>query len=90
MSEFAVSEVENRVLNRITEERWLSLAAELIRTGQPRAGNPLDPDLPGGEEEAIAMMVAGKLEAAGMSVKTYESVRHRPNVVGSLAENGFE
>ena len=48
----------------------------------------MDPDLPGGEEEAIAMMVAGKLEAAGMSVKTYESVRHRPNVVGSLAGSG--
>ena len=88
MSEFAVSEVEESVLNRITEERWLSLAAELIRTGQPRSGNALDPDLPGGEEEAIAMMVAGKLEAAGMSVKTYESVRHRPNVVGSLAGSG--
>ena len=40
MSEFAVSEVEESVLNRITEERWLRLAAELIRTGQPRAGNP--------------------------------------------------
>ena len=39
MSEFAVSEVEESVLKRITEERWLSLAAELIRTGQPRA-NP--------------------------------------------------
>ena len=75
MSEFAVSEVENNVLNRITEERWLSLAAELIRTGQPRAGNPLDPDLPGGEEEAIAMMV---MEAQAAECRsTYESVRHR-------------
>ena len=47
------SEFEQKVLNGTTEERWLmKLAAELIKTGQPRACDPLDPDLPGGEEEA--------------------------------------
>ena len=30
------SEIEADVLSRITEERWLALASELIRTGQPR------------------------------------------------------
>ena len=80
----ALSELETRVLGRITEERWLKLAGELIRTGQPRSGNPLDPDLPGAEEEAIAMLIAGKLEALGMEVTTYEAVPHRPNVVGVL------
>ncbi len=87
-TELSARDVEDRVLNRITEERWLRLATELIRTGQPRSGNPLDPDLPGGEEEAIAMLVAGKLEAAGMTVDTYEAIRHRPNVVGKIAGSG--
>ena len=30
------SDLERRVLSRITEQRWLDLASELIRTGQPR------------------------------------------------------
>ncbi len=76
--------LESKVLAFITEDRWLRLATELIATGQPRAGNPLDPDLPGGEEEAIAMLVAGKLEALGMCVETPAAVPHRPNVIGTL------
>ena len=76
------------ILNCITEERWLELASELIKAGQPRACDPLDPDLPGGEEEAIAMLISGKLEALGMDVKRYESVPHRPNVVGILKGEG--
>lgn len=88
MSATDFSELEARVMARITEHRWQKLATELIRTGQPRSGNPLDPDLPAGEEEAIAMMVAGKLQALGMSVETYESERHRPNVVGRLTGSG--
>ena len=82
------SELEREILKDITEERWLKLAAELIKTGQPRASDPLDPDLPGGEEEAIAMLISGKLEALGMDVKRYESVPHRPNVVGILKGKG--
>lgn len=88
MSTAKLTALEEKVLNRITEERWLTLAAELIRTGQPRSGNPLDPDLPGGEEEAIAMLTAGKLEALGMEVKTYSDVPGRPNVVGTLKGSG--
>ncbi|TKI07182.1 M20 family metallopeptidase [Martelella alba] len=84
----SLTELEQRVLARITEQRWLDLARELIRTGQPRSGNPLDPDLPGAEEEAIAMRVAGKFEALGMDVAIYEAVRHRPNVVGVLKGSG--
>ena len=48
------SDLERRVLSRITEQRWLDLASELIGTGQPRSGNPLDPDLPPAEEAAQA------------------------------------
>lgn len=79
-----VSEFEADVLARITEERWLALATELIATGQPRSGNPLDPDLPPAEEEAISMLVAGKLEALGMSVSKHAAQPHRPNIVGLL------
>ena len=81
------TKIEN-VLQCITEERWLQLATQLIKTGQPMAGDPLDPDLPPAQEEAIAMLVAGKLEAMGMSVNTYESMAHRPNVVGVLKGSG--
>jgi formylaminopyrimidine deformylase len=79
-----LSDIEARVLSHITEERWLALATELIRTGQPRSGNPLDPDLPPAEEEAISMLVAGKLEALGMDVSKHSSQPHRPNVLGVL------
>jgi len=77
-----LSDLEARVLSAITEERWLALATELIRTGQPRSGNPLDPDLPPAEEEAISMLVAGKLEAMGMQVSKHSAQPHRPNVLG--------
>jgi acetylornithine deacetylase/succinyl-diaminopimelate desuccinylase-like protein len=88
MSATTLSLLEERVLSRISEERWLKLATELIRTGQPRSGNPLDPDMPGGEEEAIAMLTAGKLEALGMQVETYAAVQGRPNVVATLKGTG--
>lgn len=80
--------LEQKILSKITEERWIELATDLIKTGQPHSGNPLDPDMPGGEEEAIAMMVAGKLETMGMDVKTYSAVPHRPNVVGTIKGTG--
>jgi formylaminopyrimidine deformylase len=80
----SLSDLEARVLSGITEERWLALATELIRTGQPRSGNPLDPDLPPAEEEAISMLVAGKLEAMGMQVSKHSAQPHRPNVLGVL------
>lgn len=88
MDNIAMTALEEKVLARISEERWLKLAAELIRTGQPRSGNPLDPDLPGGEEEAIAMLTAGKLEALGMTVDIHAAVPGRPNVVGVLKGSG--
>jgi formylaminopyrimidine deformylase len=79
-----MTEFEADVLSRITEQRWLALASELICTGQPRSGNPLDPDLPPAEEEAISMLVAGKLEALGMRVSKHAAQPHRPNIVGVL------
>lgn len=88
MTKDKLTSLEESVLERITEERWIALATELIRTGQPRSGNPLDPDLPGGEEEAIAMLTAGKLEALGMTVSKYSAVPGRPNVVGVLKGRG--
>ena len=83
-----LSTIQNNVLEHITEDRWLALATQLIKTGQPLACDPLDPDLPSGQEEAIAMLVAGKLEALGMLVETYESMPQRPNVVGVLKGSG--
>lgn len=88
MSERELTDLERRVLERITEDRWLSLTTEMVRTGQPRSVNPLDPDIPAGEEESIALFVAGRLEAMGMPVEKHESQPHRPNVVGRLAGSG--
>tara|TARA_R110001592_G_scaffold290962_1_gene560148 strand:- start:7626 stop:8924 length:1299 start_codon:yes stop_codon:yes gene_type:complete len=79
-----LTDIEARVLARITEPAWQELTTELVRTGQPNSANPLDPDIPAGEEEAIALLVAGKLEVMGMTVEKYESMPHRPNVVGRL------
>lgn len=86
--EVELTDLERRVLARITEERWQALTTEMVRTGQPNSVNPLDPDIPAGEEEAIALLVAGKLEALGMSVEKYEAKPHRPNVVGRIPGSG--
>lgn len=81
-------ELADRVVSRITEERWVTLASELIKAGQPLAGNALDPDADSAQEEAIAYMVAGKLEACGQTVTLHEKTRHRPNVLGRKTSAG--
>ncbi len=88
MVQAELTELEQQVTGFITEEKWLTLAKEMIRTGQPVSGNPLDPDIITATEEAIAMLVAGKLEALGMDVEKYESVPHRPNIVGRIKGKG--
>jgi len=82
------TELESRVLAYITEDRWLDMTTEMVRTGQPNSVNPLDPDIPAGEEEAIALLVAGKLEAMGMAVEKHASQPHRPNVLGRMPGTG--
>ncbi|MFT6387228.1 MAG: acetylornithine deacetylase [Cellvibrionaceae bacterium] len=84
VSEKELTLLENSIVNRITEQDWLDLTIEMVRTGQPHSVNPLDPDIPAGEEEAIALFVAGKLEAMGFTVEKFESQARRPNVVGTL------
>ena len=76
---------EAAMLGSITAERWLGLAEELIQAGQPAAENPLDPDLPPGSEEGIAIVVAAKLKAMGFEVHLDAKRPGRPNVVGILA-----
>ena len=80
--------LEDRIIARIDEAEWLELTTEMVRTGQPNSVNPLDPDIPAGEEEAIALFVAGKLEAMGFEVEKYESQPRRPNIVGRLKGSG--
>lgn len=79
-----LTDLDKRVLARINEQDWVALTTEMVRTGQPHSVNPLDPDILAGEEESIALFVAGKLEAMGFAVEKYESQPHRPNVVGTL------
>lgn len=73
-----------QVLAHITQEAWLDLACELIPAGQPEAENPLDPDLPGGREEGIALLLADKLKALDFEVELKTRTAHRPNVIGAL------
>ncbi|MDA8788636.1 M20/M25/M40 family metallo-hydrolase, partial [Porticoccaceae bacterium] len=79
-----LTDLDKRVLARINEQDWLALTTEMVRTGQPHSVNPLDPDIAAGEEESIALFVAGKLEAMGFDVEKFESQPHRPNVMGTL------
>jgi acetylornithine deacetylase/succinyl-diaminopimelate desuccinylase-like protein len=83
-----LSDLEQRVIARVHESEWLDLTTEMVRTGQPHSVNPLDPDILAGEEESIALFVAGKLEAMGFEVEKFESQPHRPNVVGRLKGTG--
>ena len=64
-----LTDLEQRVIARIQESDWVSLTSEMVRTGQPHSVNPLDPDIAAGEEESIALFVAGKLEAMGFDVE---------------------
>src|SRR5260221_1055490 len=71
-----LSALEKRVIDSITEDAWLDLTRELVVAGQPDSENPLDPDMPSGHEEAIALLVAGKLEAMGLGVELRRSEEH--------------
>ncbi|QTL04708.1 M20/M25/M40 family metallo-hydrolase [Aquabacter sp. L1I39] len=82
------SSLREQVLVHITEDAWLDLACELIPAGQPEAENPLDPDLPGGREEGIALLLADKLSALGFAVEMKTRTAHRPNVIGVLPGTG--
>jgi len=82
------SDLEAEVLAGITEEAWLALARELVPAGQPAAENPLDPDLPHGHEEGIALLVADKLRDMGFAVTLAAKRPGRPNVIGVLAGSG--
>jgi len=81
-NEPTMSALEKSVLDGITEQAWLDLARELIPAGQPAAENPLDPDLPSGREEGIAVVVAEKLRALGFAVSLAAKRPGRPNVIG--------
>ncbi|GLK55507.1 acetylornithine deacetylase [Methylopila capsulata] len=84
----AMTDLERRVLDGVTEQAWLSLACALIPAGQPEAENPLDPDQPAGREEGAALFIAGILSDLGFSVELPTKREGRPNVVASLAGEG--
>ena len=77
-------ELQETLVNGINEQEWITLTTEMVAIGQPNSTNPLDPDVPAGEEEAIALFVAGKLEAMGFDVSKHYSQEKRPNIVGVL------
>src|SRR6266436_8606046 len=79
-----LTEIERRVLDRITEQAWLDLTCELVPAGQPEAENPLDPDEPPAREEGAALVIADKLRQMGFEVDLVAKREGRPNVVGVL------
>jgi acetylornithine deacetylase len=81
-------DLEKQLVANINEAEWIELTKEMVAIGQPNSTNPLDPDIPAGEEEAIALFVAGKLESMGFVVNKYCSQTKRPNVVGVLKGEG--
>lgn len=80
--------LEQSITAGITYEDWLALTSELVVTGQPDSENPLDPDMPSGTEEKIALYVAGKLREMGFDVELHAKVPGRPNVIGTWAGEG--
>lgn len=80
-----LSAVERKVMDIITEQAWLDLACELIPAGQPEAENPLDPEDATAREEAIALLIAGKLRAMGFAVELRTKRNGRPNVIGVIS-----
>ncbi|MAL99378.1 MAG: peptidase M20 [Alteromonadaceae bacterium] len=81
-------ELQDRLVNALDEQEYIDLTTEMVAIGQPHSTNPLDPDIPAGEEEAIALFVAGKLEAMGFTVSRHYSQDRRPNIVGVLKGTG--
>ena len=79
-----LTDLERRVLDRITEQAWLDLTCELVPAGQPDAENPLDPDEPPAREEGAALCIADKLRDMGFAVTMPIKREGRPNVVGIL------
>lgn len=79
-----MTEIERRIIDRITEKAWLDLTCELVPAGQPEAENPLDPDEPSGREEGAALFVADKLKKMGFEVSLPTKRDGRPNVIGIL------
>jgi acetylornithine deacetylase/succinyl-diaminopimelate desuccinylase-like protein len=83
-----LSPLEKQVMASITEDKWLRLTRELVIAGQPAAENPLDPDMPSGHEEGIALVVADKLNAMGLTVELKAKEPGRPNVIGTWKGRG--
>jgi acetylornithine deacetylase len=77
-------ELREAVRSFVTEQRWISILRELVPAGQPAAENPLDPDMPPGREEGIALVVAARLKEYGLEVEMPTKREGRPNVIGTL------
>jgi acetylornithine deacetylase/succinyl-diaminopimelate desuccinylase-like protein len=78
------AELRGAARSLVTEQRWISILRELVPAGQPAAENPLDPDMPPGREEGIALVVAARLRGYGLSVEMPTKRAGRPNVIGTL------
>ena len=71
--------LQRQIVQSIRHEDWLTLTQELVVTGQPDSENPLDPDMPSGSEEKIALLVANKLRQLGLEVTLHAKQPGRPN-----------
>ena len=83
MDTTTLSPLQRRIVDSIHHDAWLALTRELVTTGQPDSENPLDPDMPSGSEERIALCVADKLRGLGLSVSLHAKQAGRPNVIGT-------
>ncbi|MEM9512740.1 MAG: M20 family metallopeptidase [Cyanobacteria bacterium P01_E01_bin.48] len=81
VSEF--TQLEDKVLAEITEERCLALIKAMVPVGQPVCGNSIDPEVPAGYEEDISNFIAAKLSTLDFQVEQVEALPGRPNVVAT-------
>lgn len=82
------NQLERRIRDLDIEAECVDLITRLVPVGQPDCANSLDPEIPGGTEQAIAAYVGDLLKELGLTVTFVESMPGRPNVIGVLDGQG--
>ncbi|MEM9485319.1 MAG: M20 family metallopeptidase [Cyanobacteria bacterium P01_F01_bin.116] len=77
-----LTDLQQKVLAGITQEKCVQLIKDLVPTGQPGCGNSIDPEFPMAHEEDISKQVGQHLQSLGLDVEWVAAIEGRPNVVG--------
>lgn len=81
-TQLKLTDLQEKVLAGITQEKCVQLIKDLVPTGQPGCGNSIDPEFPMAHEEDISKQVGQHLQSLGLDVEWVAAIEGRPNVVG--------